>query len=76
MSDDKQQKVLIEQTSKRLKVIRAVGMVLVVIAILIAGVTSDEHGPTTAGYVLGGVIGGAGVLTWIVGMAMSWWHHG
>ena len=72
----KQQKVLVEQTSKRLKVIRAVGILLVLVAIPVALVMADKHGPTNIGYALAGLVGGAGIITWIVGSIITWWQHG
>ena len=71
-----QPKILIEQTAKKLKLIRAIGIVLVVIAVLIAAVMSDEYGPTTKGFIISGIIGGIGVITWFAGTLMSWWQHG
>ena len=71
-----QQKVLTELTAKRLKIIRLVGIVLILISIPIAGIMSDQYGPTDQGYLLAGIVGGSGVLTWLVGTAMSWWQHG
>ena len=73
---DKEKPVLIEQTSKRLKVIRLVGVLLMVAAILPAIVLADEYGPTTAGYVIAGSVFVLGLIVYGVGMAITWWQHG
>ncbi len=72
----KEKPILIEQTSKRLKLIRLVGIVLIVLAILPALLLTDKYGPTNTGYAISAVIGLAGLACWGYGIALSWWHHG
>lgn len=74
--DVRANKILIEQTSKPLKAIRGVGILLLLVAILPAVLMRDEYGPTNAGYITASVIAGVGGLCLAVGMAMSWWEHG
>lgn len=73
---EKDKPVLVEHTSKRLKVVRLVGVLLMLAAILPAIALADEHGPTTAGYIIAGSVLVLGLIVYGVGMAMTWWHHG
>src|SRR5262249_27984061 len=58
------------------QLIRLVGILLIMVAIILAFLYSDRYGPTGLGYALSRVIGLAGVLCWGYGIALSWWHHG
>lgn len=76
MADDESKTTLIEQTSKRLKKLRLIGMILIVVGIAFAFVLADEYGPTNTGYAIGGLFGAAGIGCWAYGMALTWWEHG
>jgi hypothetical protein len=69
--------ILIEQTSKKYKLIRGVGILILVATAAFALVNSDEFGTsdgiTTTISILGFV---AGLIVFGVGLLLSWWHHG
>jgi hypothetical protein len=72
-----QKPVLIEQTSKRLKLVRAAGIVILLLSVLIGVATSDEFGAGEGvGTVLTAVGFVTGLIVFTVGVALSWWHHG
>lgn len=58
---------LIEQSSKRLKVVRGVGIMLAILAVPLAVVEFN---------IVAGIIGGTGLLCWSCGTALTWWYHG
>ncbi len=75
--DSDRKPVLIEQTAKKYKVIRAVGILILLLSAVVGIFTADEYGAgegwrtavTAAGCVIGIIIFGVGVV-------LSWWHHG
>ncbi|XZE35429.1 hypothetical protein SH501x_000920 [Pirellulaceae bacterium SH501] len=69
--------VLIEQSSKKLKLVRAAGIVILLLSVAFGVATSDEFG---AGEGLGTVLTAIGFVTglvvFVVGVVLTWWHHG
>jgi hypothetical protein len=77
MTDVDQQKVTIEQTSKKLKLIRAIGIVLLLLGAGVAISTADQFGvaegwPSIISFTLVGI----GIVVYGTGCLMSWWQHG
>ena len=70
--------VLTEQTAKKYKAIQILGVVMIVMGIpIIALSTSTEPNVATAILAIMGVlVSGAGVITYILGRLLAWWHHG
>ena len=69
--------ITIEQTSKKYKLLRALGVLILLGSVVIGFLSADEYGAgegwgkivTATGCVLG-------IATFGVGVALSWWHHG
>lgn len=69
--------IVIEQTSKKFKLIRGVGILILAATAVYALVNSDQFGTTEGiattisivGFILGVIVLGVGLL-------LSWWHHG
>lgn len=70
------EKVQIEQTSKATKLIRLIGIVFFLLAIVIAALTSDQYGPSDTGLLISSIVGGIGVLIYGIGQIAAWWNHG
>lgn len=72
-----QRPILIEQTSKKYKLIRGVGILILLATAGFALVNSDEFGTaegiTTTISIIGFI---AGLIVLGVGLLLSWWHHG
>lgn len=68
--------VTIQQTTKTSKVIRLVGVLLFVAAIIAGAVTADEYGPSDTGLAVAGGLGVLGLLFYGTGQAMAWWNNG
>lgn len=74
---DDRKPVLIEQTAKKYKAIRAIGILILLGSVVIGVLSADEYG---AGEGWGTVLTATGCVTGIivfgVGVVLSWWHHG
>lgn len=73
MKTQVQKTVLIEQTSKKFKLIRLAGLGQLLLAV-VAAVLLMEH--ETASQVVGFTLAATGLATMTYGWALSWWHHG
>lgn len=75
--DQQQRPVLIEQTAKKHKLIRGVGILILTVTAIFAAANSDEFG-TSAGFgtILSAIGFILGLLVLGVGILLSWWHHG
>ena len=72
-----QRTVLIEQTAKKYKAIRAVGILTLLASAGIGLLTADEFGAGEGwGTTLTAIGCGVGLIIFGVGIALSWWHHG
>lgn len=69
--------VLIEQTAKKYKAMRAIGILILLATAVLAIASSDyfgvAEGLTT---ILVAVGAGVGIIVFGVGVILSWWHHG
>ena len=74
---NQQRPVLIEQTAKKHKLIRGIGIVIMILAAIFGAANSDQLG-TTEGYgtIVTAVGFVTGLLVYFVGTLLSWWHHG
>lgn len=72
-----QKPVLIEQTAKKYKAIRAAGILILLASAGIGILTADEFGAGEGwGTTLTAIGCGVGIITFGVGIVLSWWHHG
>lgn len=78
MSTQKPTPQLVEKTSKRYKLICAIGSLLMVVGAVLCAVImrtfESDFGDTIAA-VVGFTIAGAGLVMVLVGSALAWWHH-
>lgn len=73
----KQEKILIEQSAKKFKVLRGLGILVLGLSMVVGFTMTDSYG-TAEGWptiltVVGCVIGG---LLYGVGTLLTWWEHG
>ena len=75
-SDDRKP-VLIEQTAKKYKVIRAAGIIILLGSAVIGVLNADEFGTSEGWGTIVTAVGLAiGLFTFGTGVVLSWWHHG
>ena len=75
-SDDRKP-MLVEQTAKKYKAIRAVGILILLASAAIGVMTADEFGAGEGwGTALTAIGCGVGILVFGTGVVLSWWHHG
>ncbi|HUP81600.1 MAG TPA: hypothetical protein VM260_23820 [Pirellula sp.] len=77
-NDSNQQRpVLIEQTAKKYKLIRGIGILIMILAAIFGAANSDQLGTTEGlGTIFTAVGFVTGLLVFSIGTMLSWWHHG
>ena len=74
---DDRKPVLVEQTAKKYKAIRAAGILILLGSAAIGILTADEFGAGEGwGTTLTAIGCGVGILVFGIGVVLSWWHHG
>jgi len=74
---DDRRPVLIEQTAKKYKVIRAIGILILFVSVVIGVLSADQYGAGEGwGTILTAIGFGLGIIVFAVGVVLSWWHHG
>ena len=74
---DDRKPVLVEQTAKKYKAIRAIGILILLGSVVVGVLTADKYGAGEGwGTALTAIGCGTGIIVFGTGVALSWWHHG
>lgn len=76
-NNSEQRPVLIEQSAKKYKLIRGVGILILLATAVFAAANSDNFGTSDGiATIVSGIGFVLGILVFGIGMLLTWWHHG